>query len=507
MIVRPSRENYRDYLAGCLDDKANLFKTAWTHHIESMSGHQQHLDKMGSQSSFYVKDIYAKVLGFDHWYHMTECLRNSESPWDDERFAYIDMDHELIAHLDSHFLDYIQVQRMRLYDILEVTPKSPSHFFSIYHGDHGPVEMAILLLYQIPPEALRNNVNSLFVLNGRWPMIASPTETSRHILIQVAEGTNFDISDVMESCQTPGAIFCSRDRFTPQIAQRFKNNDLSLADIQRNSCSRSSWSPRKTIQYLMSIMNQQYGGDTQQEALNRFIHSMVYWMIYFSRNGQVSTRFIDLGQAANLYNYHIDSITGGRSSFDVNAFFLAVTPSIFLRGDDVNVFKQIAKKLVYGAYISGDEFATYDRLFKKAIQLSRPVRGMVLTTLSEQTPILNEGMINTQSQTVVYDHPDVLSAANWFERHLHTDGMKHIVEELEYLPFGSSLTTYINSQVPLSDEDIESLQYLMESCDKHHIQMLFITDNSLSIPGVTQYFEIHEVSTDLTGYLVCKKIN
>ncbi|HEY9814947.1 MAG TPA: hypothetical protein V6D20_03965, partial [Candidatus Obscuribacterales bacterium] len=381
--VRPSRENYRDYLAGCLDDKAKLFGTAWTHHIESMEGHHQHLEQMGSQATFYVKDIYAKVLGFEHWYHMIECLRISETPWDDERFAYIDMDHELISHLDSHFLDYIQVQRLRLYDILEVEPKDPARFFSIYHGDHGPVEMAILLLYQIPSEVLRSHINSLFVLEGRWPMIASPTEARRHILVQVAEGTNFGISDILESCQTPGAIFCSRDLFTPKVAQRFNNNELSLADTQRNSCSRSSWSTREVIHYLTSIMNHQHAGDTQQESVNQFIYSMVYWMIYTSKNGHVSTHFGDLGQSVNLYNYHIDNISGGRNSFDVNALFLALTPSIFLRGDDINTFKQIGKKLVYGAHISGDEFATYDRLFNKAIQLSRPVRGMVLTTLSE----------------------------------------------------------------------------------------------------------------------------
>lgn len=507
MIVRPSRENYRDYLASCLDDKAKLFGTAWIHHIESMEGHSHNLSQMGNQATFYIKDIYAKVLGFEHWYHMIECLNGSESPWDDERFAYIDMDHELISHLDSHFLDYIQIQRIRLYDILEVEPKHPSRFFSIYHGDHGPVEMAILLLYQIPSDVLRSHVNSLFVLDGRWPMIGSPIEPRRHILLRVADDADFSISDILESCQVPGAIFCPRELFTPQVAQRFRNSDLSLADTQRNLSVRSSWSPRGIIHYLMSIMNQQHSADTQQKVLNQFIYSMVYWLIYTSKNGHVSTHFNDLGKSVNLYNYHIDNIPAGRNSFDVNALFLAAAPSTFLRGDDIDSFKQLAKKLVYGAHISGDEFATYDRLFNKAVQLSRSVRGMLLTTLSEHAPILDEDTLNPHSQTIVYDHADVISAARWFERHLHTDGMKHIVEEMEYLPFGSSLITRIIKETPMDEVDIESLQYLMESCDKRNIQMLIVCDDSVDIPGVTEYFEFHEVMKDSRDNLICKKIS
>lgn len=487
MIVRPSQQDYHEYLMSCLEDRLHLFQSAWNQHIGPMIS-QPRGSVAANPNTPQQRDLFSRVLGFDHWHDMMNALRD-EAAADDPRFSYLDTSLDLGTHLDSDFMESIQRQRIRLYNLIEQEPCAPKSFFSVHQGDHGPVEAAILMLHRIPSSVLNSHLPSLFTLNKKWAVLSGIAENRQHLVVETPGDSSFGMSIILETCQVPAAVFAARHHLTSSIAQRFQKKEITLADTRRNLTGSSTWTVSQHLDYLASIMVTPYPKDNVHQTIQQFIYSMINWMINESSNGQIQLTFSRLAEATSLNNYHIDNLSNARGGFDINALCVAVTPSIFLRSDDAEQFKLLAKKLVYESQITGPEFSEYERLFNKAVKLSRPARGLMLTALSDHHAVLTEEHLhNPQADIIYFDHENIFSASEWYSKHLHVDGMKHIVEELEYIPFGGTLFTHLPSGEGITEAEADNLRYLMESCDKRKIQMVLLVDQHTEVSGVTEYF-------------------
>lgn len=505
MIVRPSQRNYQEYLTTCLHDKVSLFRTAWAQHLSELAGGAGGSAKENPTIP-QARDLYSKILGFEHWHQLINCLQNDEAPWDDPRFQYLDMSPDLMTHLDRRFMATLQLQRVRLYQILQKEPLTPKDFFSVCEVDHGPVESALLMMHRIPSPALSTHLKILFTLNKRRAVLSDAVDERRHMMIKVPEDGSFGISDILSTCQVPAMVFGSRKTLTPSVARRFLRKDISLANPQRNPSSTGTWTVNDHLSYLASIMVDPYPKDSLRENIETFLYFMVNWMIHESPNGRIHLDYPSLSTATDLHHYHIDALSSGRNGYDLNTLSVAMTPSIFLRETAQERFKSLVKRLVYGSELGAEEHAEYEQLFQRAVSLSRPARGLMLMDLSEHLPVLMpDHLHHPHSDIVFFDHSDVIKASHWYSRQLHVDGMKHIVEELESISFGGALFTCLPDADNLDESDIESLRYLMESCDKRRLQLVMLTNRVIDLPDFSQYCSNFEI-TNKNKELMIRKV-
>lgn len=468
MIVKPKCEDMSRYLQDCLQAKKKRFVAAWTHIIApSLPPKSQNCSKGRIEHQF------SRILGFRDTFDMTGELRKTDGQYIDPRFYFIDLDYDLMSHVGDEFLTHLQELRCRLSDITGIPMRGPASFFSILPKDHGTLELALLYLYRIPPESFGLLLNSLLILDSGCPILTSSGSEPTHTVLHV-EDPDTTMADVLATVQVPSLAFAERHELTPEVSQRFKKGEISL--LPSGPFRRDKWSVEKITQCITRMLAQDCEDNMRWPQVREFILYMINWMVTESDQSYFQVTFERLAAATNLDNYHANNLRHSRNSLSASSYVSLIAPSVFLSDKETPEFQLICKKIAYGGFLKGEDYARYETLFNKAKQLSKPVMGLILTTTSAHMDVMSPSALQPKSKIKVVESNNIIAASDLAA----SGGLVNAIKEVhklhpEALSFGSNIITRLPSR-ELTEDEIKTLRLLKAYCDKEHLSLVFLSE-------------------------------